>query len=398
MLASKSVHFPRSSSHGRVRASLAQGPSAPGVNRAGGPSPRLITDVLASRADLAHTLRWLGFVDAKGHPCEAGPDPTRTLVDHLQVGAPLAVDAALRLGADWSDDSFAWQGRTGLTPLAVAVLTDSKEGQVLMVPLIAHHGARLDLIDAQGRGLLDFATFSPLVNFLRERGAVGNVTHALAAGHAARCVSEALPLNAGNAAIALQRCDWDAAIRPWLSRSLDLLGFVGPEGDKPGLSASDSPGLEAWLYPQQELRHAMTENPDAIGRMRRLVELGALDGNASFLVVAGDRVEHSVTATGMAVVLDCARGTPSLAAVCSDSPLLARRADGLGRSPLHLATHPAVCAYLLEQGFEPDQLDNDGQRAVDVLPADCRALIEAHTLSRKLRSPFLARGSVRARL
>ncbi|URX62063.1 ankyrin repeat domain-containing protein [Luteibacter anthropi] len=362
------------------------------------PSPQRISAVLASRADLTHSLRWLGFVDATGRPCENGPDPTRVAVDHLQTGAPLAVDAALRLGADWSDDSFAWQGLTGLTPLAVAVLADSMEGQVLMVPLMAHHGASLDFVDNRGRGLLDFATFSPLVDFLRERGAVGNVTHALAAGHAARCVAEEPPVDVGNPAIALQRCEWSGAIRPWLSRTLDLLEFSGPESNEPGLPAPKNPSLEAWLYPQQELRHVMTEAPNTIDRINRLIELGALDGNASFWVVAGELVEHSVTATGMAVVLDCTRGGPFLTALCSNSPM-AHRADGLGRSPLHLATHPAVCAYLLEQGFSPDRPDNDGHLAVDVLPTDCRALIEAHTLSRNLPPSFLAGdGPARARL
>jgi hypothetical protein len=94
------------------------------------------------------------------------PPPVDVLLEVGRVCDEHQLSALLSLGIDWSvaTGSYGgWDGQgdrfetEGLTPGAILVLTDSEKGESWRTEAAIRAGLAADLMDPQGRTLLDFA-------------------------------------------------------------------------------------------------------------------------------------------------------------------------------------------------------------------------------------------------
>lgn len=331
--------------------------------------PAFDVDAAVLYPALHDALRFLGYLDDAGRAVYTRPSPLELLGQSILVRSPLGVAAAIRLGAPVDVQCFTdfTHGLSALTAVGFAALCDSADGQVLLTPLVLSLGGRIDEIDSEGRRVTDFARFEPLHDLLVLLGAApagqgiprapaGLTSTPLPPGTSARTFPPSMPI---------PQADMAATVRPWLVEVLDELGF-GKRG-----------GPVALLYPQQEISHALDERDHAA--IHRLIELGALEGHGGFHFSGEDRRLDGLNAWTLATALDCEEGTTELTALLLDSGHFPTP-DLHGRSMLHVATHPAVCHFLLERGLDPAAQDHEGRLPAEVLPAVARAVLERNVL------------------
>lgn len=322
----------------------------------------------------------------------------------INQGLTESMDAALRQGASLTDEGFEIMGpglqmQAGLSALCLAAIRDSMSGAVLRVPCLIARGARLDQIDSRGLGVLDFATFEPLADYLECLGAAGHRSirsEPLArAGHGDNA-SFRVPANKwDNGCAALTTRQWRLCLRPDIYNSFIRAGLVGAEflgALHEARPARFAPRV-CLLYPQRLLVDAMkSEDADAV---RGLVACGGCDGPGDYLAGwLGDSVA-GVNAVGYAAILDSAVGHARWLEVLSENGVDLRAPDYFGRSALHVTRCRKVIRFLLRSGVDPWAEDDNGNIACTNWPPDLRAEVQKRRLDSTLPAARIHRNAKR---
>lgn len=344
-------------------------------------APSFNLQALAADPSLHGALARLGYMDEAGAIDASRPDPLTLLGEAMSSHALEDMDAALQLGASLDTEYFndVVHGEGGITAMALAVTTDSALGEVLLTPFLLSRGGRLDERDCEGRVLADFARFQPLLEFLVASGAPAcsnpNLPRA-PAGHFSGPFASLPGDYLHSPAKPIPQSDLARTVRPWLLASLNEVGCsVRLNVARHGIPAPMT--FAAQFFPQQEISHALQARD--VPAVRRLIELGALNGAGDFAHASNGLVLEGLTAAALAVLLDCDEARLELAPLVAMHPA-AQTCDHLGRTLLHFATHPLVCAHLLDCGLDAHQSDFAGNTPFHVLPEECRALIARREL------------------
>lgn len=262
--------------------------------------------------------------------------------------------------------------RHRLSILQLAITADSQAHQLLLVPLFARLTRAPGRLDGHGRGLRAFASFRPVDDFLAALGAPGPKRRLLG------------PLVSGrdDQHRFIPRPQWRRALHPDLTSFLEGFGFDDPDGRGVGR-------LHAHLSPRQAFVRAIRDRDR--GRVEALIGLGGLDGPGDLLFNSQKTSDIGrVGPVGMAVVVDAEDDTVAWTTLLLEHVSPSQR-DAHGRTPLHLVRSPAVCSLLIERGADLAARDMQGRLALDLVPDDCRALIERALIGQAL-SPASRQG------
>jgi hypothetical protein len=317
---------------------------------------------------ISRALRTYGYLDDDGNTASPRLSFHQMVELHILYSrSPRAIDDAFVLGRFGDARSFSStrHGLYGLDVASLAAISDSDTGELLLLPLVLARTGLIDRIDSAGRSLRDFPISADVDAYLENLGVRRNISGGR---------GELPSLEGCNPATPIAAVDWSSTLRPGLYESMVSLGYVS--GVREDISANDLAPLNAIFHAEIEIRHAVLGR-DA-ERSARLIELGALNSNRSFAhgcshpALAGKKLDI----VALAVLSDCKHGTFDFTDLILAN-VGASHQDVLGRTLLHFAITPEMCAYLLERGVDPRVADRDGVIPSIHLPEPCLAILEA---------------------
>jgi hypothetical protein len=308
-----------------------------------------------------------------------------------------------------------------LSLMAKAVAVDSENSGCLHVPLLHRLGVPLDAVDRDGRTLLHFAQSLPVFRYLVEHGApvpdgardrlqevmAPHGLHlALGKGETVAFPDHrgALPplvewrLRGVTSApddidpVRIPQAALAKTLRKWLLKSLRSIGYRDP-------GAMEAAGFVFSVA--DEMKGCMNRDiykDEAFGPLRQLVALDLLAGLMPMWTAWGrddDDFDAWMTPQGFAAVRDAEAGEAYWLKAFPKVSLNGVHAEG-GRTLLHLADDPKVCAWLLERGVAADVADEEGRFPDDVLPEETAVLARKARLNQTL--PAAPAASARRRL
>jgi hypothetical protein len=319
-----------------------------------------------------HEMYWDHEIDRVAHRLQNGADPNIEYADVL------------------TDDGVHY---TDLTATSAAVIADAEAGELLFTPLLLNHGGNLHQVDSLGRTLLSFAFTKPVFDYLKAHGAPlpelnGDAAHDAMVIPQLKSSVEPVPID-----------EWRTLVTREMVDNLDNLGYFATNPSDGAAGSLAPPPLIARFNPARIIDDALWE--DDKGRIRRLIELGGVDGRMTYTFHI-DRREHaytfeSLSAVGLAMLSDCKRGL-----VDDDTHDIPDREgevrnlllfDGVapfegpqdqdGNTLLHLVCAPKVAGWLMDRGLSLDAINNDGQTPLEyqAMPEDVRAFIEQKVLT-----------------
>jgi hypothetical protein len=256
-----------------------------------------------------------------------------------------------------------------------------------------NHGGDINQVDSKGRTLLSFAFTQPVFDYLKAHGAplpelTGDAEHDATVLPQLKPSVEPVPND-----------EWRVLVTREMVENLDSLGYFAPRPPGGGASVGATPPpLIARFNPARIIDDALWEDDE--GRIRRLIELGGVDGRMTYTFHI-DRGEHAYTFEGLSAVAlgmlsDCKRGL-----VDDDTHDIPDREgevrnlllfDGVapfegpqdqeGNTLLHLVCAPRVAGWLIDRGLSLMATNNDGQTPLEypAMPEDVRAFIEKKVL------------------
>ncbi|MGF6492259.1 hypothetical protein ABIE56_000412 [Luteibacter sp. 621] len=270
-----------------------------------------------------------------------------------------------------------------ISALFLAARLDSACSEVLRVPLLLQGGADINAADADGRRLLDFATFVPLRRYLARCGAVsgedplpGPFVRAGHMDHPARALDAS---SVPDEARALRSTQWAGAVPAPLTRALASLGFAGSEALAGERREGQGAPLVYLAWPGPLLYGALASNDvdraGVLARMNDATVVGDYVGVADGVAVPG------LNAPTLAALVDNANRAPRLLTALCEAGVDLSMPDAMGRTPLHLATDECLLGFLLDH-VNPWTQRSDGSIIFDSLGDNARTLAEIHRLSR----------------
>jgi hypothetical protein len=183
--------------------------------------------------------------------------------------------------------------------------------------------------------------------------------------------------------------------------NLDNLGYFATNPSDGAAGSLAPPPLIARFNPARFIDDALWEDDE--GRIRRLIELGGVDGRMTYTFHI-DRREHACTfeglsAVALAMLSDCKRGlvdddipdregeVRNLLLFDGVAPFEGPQ-DQEGNTLLHLVCAPKVAGWLMDRGLSLDAINNDGQTPLEyqAMPEDVRAFIEQKVLDDGLKA------------
>lgn len=320
-----------------------------------------------------HEMYWAHQIDSVAHRLQNGADP------NIEYASVLTGD-----GAHY----------TNLTATSAAVIADAEAGELLFTPLLLNHGGNLHQVDSKGRTLLSFAFTQPVFDYLKAHGApLPELTGD--PGHDAMVLPQLKP-----SVEPVPTDEWRALVTPGMVEKLDNLAyFVTNRSAGAETVGSIPPPLIARFNPARIIDDALWEDDEA--RIRRLIELGGVDGRMTYNGYI-DRRDNAyafdgLSAVALAMLSDCKRGLvdddshdiPDREGEVRNLPLFEGVApfegpqDQEGNTLLHLVCAPKVAGWLIDRGLSLDAINNDGQTPLEyqVMPEDVRAFIEQKVLT-----------------
>lgn len=318
-----------------------------------------------------HEMYWDHEIDRVAQRLQNGADPNIEYADVL------------------TDDGVHY---TNLTATSAAVIADAEAGELLFTPLLLNHGGNLHQVDSSGRTLLSFAFTQPIFDYLKAHGAplpelTGEPGHDAMVLPQLKPSVEPVPID-----------EWRALVTPGMVEILDTLGYFAPLPSG-GMGGSPTPPpLITRFNPARIIDDALWEDDE--GRIRRLIELGGVDGRMTYTFHI-DRREHAYTfeglsAVALAMLSDCKRGlvdddthdipdgegeVRNLLLFDGVAPFEGPQ-DQEGNTLLHLVCAPRVAGWLIDRGLSLMATNNDGQTPLEyqAMPEDVRAFIEQKVL------------------
>lgn len=230
-----------------------------------------------------HEMYWDHEIDRVAQRLQSGADP------NIEYASVLTDD-----GVHYTD----------LTATSAAVVADAEAGELLFTPLLLNHGGNINQVDSKGRTLLSLAFTKPVFDYLTAHGAPlpelnGEAAHDAAVIPQFKPSVEPVPTD-----------EWRALATPEMVENLDNLGYFAPVLSGGVAGSLAPPPLIARFNPARIIDDALWEDDER--RIRRLIELGGVDGRMTYTFHI-DRREHAYTfeglsAVGLAMLSDCKRG------------------------------------------------------------------------------------------